>query len=1382
VAYTKIVFCQRYQIINYNQMRKNYFLSFCNTNSYCAPGYPTFLKKASAAIAFLLLLAASPTMAQTTVIDPLGNGGFETGATFALNNWRVTTTGASRNQWACQTGATAGFSGVRCAYVAQNNTAAVAHTYNVGITRATHLIKDVTFTAGESSISLSFKWIGVGEVGQDRMKVWLFDGATADPIYGTAITAGVGKTQLGLAEYSNQAAWATAATITIPSTFAGTTGKLIFEWTNNATLGTNPPAGVDDISLTSLAPFPDDCSTARLLTVTSTCNVQNFDTTSATDSNVVMSPVPPAPGCGTYGATNHDLWFRAAVGGDGTLTIAGIDTAGMPDPAMAVYSGTCAGLTLVSCDDDSGPGLFPLIALTGRTPGEIVYIRVWAYAGISPVYGTFGICCTAPTCFTPSVGTTLSITSTTATIGWNYNTSIPANGYEYIVSTSNAIPSGAGTAVSNAVTSAAITGLTPYTTYYVFVRNNCGSGEYSNWAMGTFQTVIPNPTTTGVNMCFGGTNTLTAGAYCSTPVNLGNSITGTLSASDPTAPRLNTGVISTDPCAFTATNTNYTTLNFTVSATGTYQFLMDTPISFDAMVYITSGSFTPGSCGSGTYHGGDDDTGAVGLEPQLTVALTAGVQYTMYTQAFTNGSSGAFSYTVSGPGTISATTAGVLQWWTAASGGSVIGSGTPFSPVGAAGSGVANNTTPIAINFYAACSAFPSIRTAAAFVINPTPSSVISGTGSACSTTVVSIALSGTSPWTFTYTDGTTPVTVTNTSTTPYTFSASPGVPTTYTVSALSNATCGTTAAAYRTGSAVLYSKVWNGGTANWSTAGNWTPSGVPSNTDCVVIANAGIPPVISGTNVYAYASKLTVNNSAVLTINASNSLTVTDGITVASTAPVGNIILNDDSSLVQVTDVGSNNNLGNITFNRTANIVRADYVYWSSPFTALNAALISPTTNSYYIWKWNPSIANSNGGQGNWVSGNDSPMTVGRGYIVRAPDAHPFTPTNFTTTLTGRPNNGVISVPLTRGTINAPLTGANGVTITATDDNWNLVGNPYPSSIDALSFLTQNANTDGNVRLWTHGSAIGSASASFYNSYTWGYADSYLTFNTSGPNPPGFSGKIGSGQGFFISVLEGTPTLSVTFNNSMRRFDYDNSEFYRTSDTELNADTLERNRIWLSILNEANVNSTTMVGYIDGATMGKDRLFDATHMPSGLPGSLSIYSLIGEDKMNIQGRPNPFIQSDIVPLGYDVTANGIYKIAIADVDGLFDDENQQIYLEDTLLGIMHDLKANYYTFTSDTGTFDTRFRLHYANTALGIPTNDNANTFSYINNNVLNIKSTKNIEQLEIYDITGKLIKSIAAKAAEQTLATDFNYPKGVYLLKIKLDSGIYVTKKQLN
>ena len=72
---------------------------------------------------------------------------------------------------------------------------------------------------------------------------------------------------------------------------------------------------------------------------------------------------------------------------------------------------------------------------------------------------------------------------------------------------------------------------------------------------------------------------------------------------------------------------------------------------------------------------------------------------------------------------------GTLKWYTVSSGGTTIGSNSPFNPVGVTGSPLANTNSPGTTTFYAACEATPNCRTAVDFVINPLPT--ITGNNSA---------------------------------------------------------------------------------------------------------------------------------------------------------------------------------------------------------------------------------------------------------------------------------------------------------------------------------------------------------------------------------------------------------------------------------------------------------------------------------------------------------------------------------------------------------------------------------------------------------------------------------------------------------------------------
>jgi hypothetical protein len=91
----------------------------------------------------------------------------------------------------------------------------------------------------------------------------------------------------------------------------------------------------------------------------------------------------------------------------------------------------------------------------------------------------------SPSCPQPTNVVVSSVTATGASSSWDVMSGATA-GYEYVVSTSGTPPTGAGTAVTTAFVT--LTGLTPQTPYYLYVRANCGSGSFSVWSVQTFTT------------------------------------------------------------------------------------------------------------------------------------------------------------------------------------------------------------------------------------------------------------------------------------------------------------------------------------------------------------------------------------------------------------------------------------------------------------------------------------------------------------------------------------------------------------------------------------------------------------------------------------------------------------------------------------------------------------------------------------------------------------------------------------------------------------------------------------------------------------------------------------------------------------------------------
>ncbi len=141
------------------------------------------------------------------------------------------------------------------------------------------------------------------------------------------------------------------------------------------------------ISTPTTAVVNDDPCAAISLVVSSSCSFSTF-----TNECTSASAGIPAPGCANY--LGADVWFSAIVPASGSIAV---DTkeGTITDAGMAIYSGSCSSLTLLSCDDNSSiNGMMPHIAFTGLTAGAMVWIRVWEYGNDNN--GSFSICVSDP--------------------------------------------------------------------------------------------------------------------------------------------------------------------------------------------------------------------------------------------------------------------------------------------------------------------------------------------------------------------------------------------------------------------------------------------------------------------------------------------------------------------------------------------------------------------------------------------------------------------------------------------------------------------------------------------------------------------------------------------------------------------------------------------------------------------------------------------------------------------------------------------------------------------------------------------------------------------------------------------------------------------------
>lgn len=502
-------------------------------------------------------------------------------------------------------------------------------------------------------------------------------------------------------------------------------------------------------------------------------------------------------------------------------------------------------------------------------------------------------------------------------------------------------------------------------------------------------------------------------------------------------------------------------------------------------------------------------------------------------------------------------------------------------------------------------------------------------------------------------------------------------------------------------------------------------------------------------------ACSVIINNGDVV-FNSGHTLTVQNAVNNIG----GTLTFNDDSSLVQINDVA---NSGDITYTRITPPVRLyDFTYWSSPVSPQTLVNLSPNTLSDKYYSFNP-ITDS------WqVLSSASLMDPAKGYIIRAPQNYSDTvPSAYTGNFVGVPNNGTIPTNISVGASTV-----------------NLIGNPYPSAINADLFLSDPANDafiGGTIYLWTHNSnldAFYQYSVADFALYTYsggiGTGTAAPGINNTVPN-----GKIAAGQGFMI---HGTTagTNPVYFRNSMRVAG-NNNQFFRLGSEDRNSNSifnLEKHRVWLEVSDNQDAYKQILVGYIQNATNGLDRGYDGEVFETG--NQVFLYTKVDNTRLGIQGRTLPFDVNDIVPLGFKSTTTGNYHFRLSDFDGLFDE--QDVYIEDTYLNVIHDLKAGDYSFTTMAGTFEDRFVLRYTNSTLGnssLNFNDDSVFIYKDNKDIIIDASNVMIDSVTIYDVRGSQLYSKSKINATDYVVSNLSSSEQVLIVTVTSLDGKKVTKK---
>ncbi|MDI1254965.1 MAG: T9SS sorting signal type C domain-containing protein [Flavobacterium sp.] len=513
-------------------------------------------------------------------------------------------------------------------------------------------------------------------------------------------------------------------------------------------------------------------------------------------------------------------------------------------------------------------------------------------------------------------------------------------------------------------------------------------------------------------------------------------------------------------------------------------------------------------------------------------------------------------------------------------------------------------------------------------------------------------------------------------------------------------------------------------------------------------------------------ACELVINTGKVLTINTGKTITVQNDITLNGTAQ---LIVADDGSLVQVSDSATNTGAIKVQRQTTA-LKQYDYTYWSAPVASQTLNVLANGDQSVF-YSFDTAV-------NNWTYLESSTtMTAAKGYISRAPENLNFSNNNtpsYTVNFNGLQNTGVIKINVVKSGTYAD----------------NLIGNPYPSAVDAKKFIEANATKiSGTLYFWTHKSAI---SASIPGNQTFNYtADDYAKYNLTGGVGTGTApvsdpsnnnlkpnGYIASGQAFFVEALT-SGTAEVSFNNAMRTGGSNNGQFFRSANTlEDPVGTANDGRLWLNISNTEGAYSEMLLGYVDGATNSLDNLYDGKTMDAG--NYVALYTILETQPLAIQGRGLPFSNADVIPLGFNTAINGNFSITMNDFDGFFMDQN--VYLYDNTNDVITNLHDGPYTFNSEIGTFNDRFELRFTNTTLGteIPVLDKNDIGVIRDGNQIQIKSkAQNIASVTVYDLLGRVVFEKNKIENTDFTTNDLSVHNQVVVVKIKTENNLEMVQK---
>ncbi|MFN3967859.1 LamG-like jellyroll fold domain-containing protein [Flavobacterium sp.] len=478
------------------------------------------------------------------------------------------------------------------------------------------------------------------------------------------------------------------------------------------------------------------------------------------------------------------------------------------------------------------------------------------------------------------------------------------------------------------------------------------------------------------------------------------------------------------------------------------------------------------------------------------------------------------------------------------------------------------------------------------------------------------------------------------------------------------------------------------------------------------------------------------------------------------------------------------------------------NYNYWSSPVSSINSSTINHgftvadvmkdgTTSTPQNITWSAGIDGAptspitlasywifnfqelGDGFANWGAvGQNGALLTGQGFTLKG-SGTAAAKQNYT--FVGKPNNGTI-------------------TSTVSSGNLNLCGNPYPSAIDANKFIDDNAaSITGTLYFWEHYSTNTSHNTIQYQG---GYATYTKTGGTAPVAPSGVSGLgtsakkpkrfIPVGQGFFVT---GSPAGgTITYKNSQRRFVKEentasytlfrtNNSNVENSDSDDEIEEEQFTKLSLGFDSANNYHRQILLGFMnENATAGFDIGYDGLSIESL---TNDMYFINEGTRLNIQGD-SYFNVNNIYPLGVKNAVTGNVKFSVDNKE--FMDENQDIYIYDSVTDEYHNIKSESFEINLPAGTNDTRFSLRFNDaSALGTNQNELQNGISVVHSQsdemivIKNELQEVNIDSVVLFNLMGQTVNTWTLDNQNQNdiqLSVN-NFTSGAYIVKVNTDKG---------